>query len=156
MYSKWLKVKAQLIKASKNKQDYINFLSGSIGSFPYFVASGHSSPETKAPRLLTGLTTPGWNNTYPDFPRVSCFIGICSIAFEGVNTLTKNYIINNKLNYVGIVVADFPGSGLINAIIDTNRKNGIFISSDICFPIISHSIEICVNSPNGEVYSRPY
>ncbi len=131
LYSKWLKVKEHLIQANKNQQSHINFLSGSTGAFPYFVASGHSSPGTKAPRLLTGLTTPGWKNTYPDFPRVGCFIGICSIAFEGTNTLTKNYIIDNRLKYVGIVVVDFPGSGLINAIINTNRRNGNFISKDV-------------------------
>lgn len=164
LYSKWLKVKEHLIQANKNHESYINFLSGSTGSFPYFVASGHSSPGTSAPRLLTGLTTPGWKNTYPDFPRVGCFLGICSIAFEGTNILTKNYIIDNKLKYVGIVAADFPGSGLINAIIDTNRRNGNFKktnrrhrkSGDKCYRIVSLKIQICIKSHNGGYYYKPY
>nr|AKN37757.1 Phosphatidylinositol-specific phospholipase C [Vibrio tasmaniensis] len=156
LYSKWLKVKKHLIQANKNQQSHINFLSGSIGSFPYFVASGHSSPETKAPRLLTGLTTPEWKNTYPDFPRSGCFIDICSIAFEGTNTLTKNYIIDNRLSYVGIIAADFPGSGLINAIIYTNRINGNFIPKDMCFNVISFKFQICLDSQNSGVYIKPY
>ncbi|UTZ38624.1 phosphatidylinositol-specific phospholipase C [Vibrio campbellii] len=130
LYAKWLKVKEHLIKANKNKQSQINFLSGSTGAFPYFVASGHSYQETKAPRLLTGLITQEWGSIYPDFPRVGCSIGLCSIAFEGTNTLTKNYIIDNRLEYVGIVVADFPGSGLINAIININLRNGYYITKD--------------------------
>ncbi|MFM2587645.1 phosphatidylinositol-specific phospholipase C [Vibrio sp. TBV020] len=154
LYSKWTRVRNHLIKANKEQIAHINFLSGSTGSFPYFVASGHSSPGTNAPRLLTGLTTPGWKNTYPDFPRVGCFIGICSIAFEGVNTLTKNYIVNNELKYVGIVVIDFPGTGLINAIIDTNRKNGKFMSKEICWSISAFNITLCINSQNGELYIK--
>lgn len=57
----------------------ISFWTGSVGSFPYFVASGKSSPNGN--RLATGLTTPGFSNRYTDFPRVACFIGICTIAF---------------------------------------------------------------------------
>jgi len=55
LYSKWQKVKSQLFNADRNRNDfYLNYLSGSTGSFPYFVASGHSSSGTSAPRLLTG------------------------------------------------------------------------------------------------------
>ena len=81
LYSKWESVKLQLQKAYSGSKDrfYVNFLSGSGGVFPYFVASGHSSSATSAPRLATGLTTPGWQGSYPDFPRIDCFIGICTI-----------------------------------------------------------------------------
>ena len=96
---------------------YINFLSGSGGSFPYFVASGKSSPEDNAPLLLTGLTTPGWKKKYPDFPRVSCALGICSIAFLGTNILTSERLTSKR---VGIIMADFPGKGLINDVIKCN------------------------------------
>ncbi|WGS41944.1 hypothetical protein LFL97_19875 [Burkholderia sp. JSH-S8] len=91
---KWAAVKAHLNLANSGNRGigYINYLSASGGSFPYFVASGHSSPNTDAPNLATGLTTPGWNSRYPDFPRVHCFIGICTIAFEGTNILTYEYI----------------------------------------------------------------
>ncbi|MCL1079164.1 phosphatidylinositol-specific phospholipase C [Parashewanella spongiae] len=120
LYSKWIKVKNLLKQANNNQRNAINFLSGSGGSFPYFIASGHSSPSTFSPRLLTGKTTPGWKNSDPDFPRISCFIGICSIAFEGTNVLTKQYIQKYNPSYVGIIAADFPGDGLISSIIYTN------------------------------------
>ncbi|WP_417641671.1 phosphatidylinositol-specific phospholipase C domain-containing protein [Enterobacter kobei] len=124
LYSKWTKVK-DFLNTNKDMQRLsINHLSASGGSFPYFIASGHSSHGTKAPRLATGLTTPGWKHRYPDFPRVSCFIGICTIAFEGTNTLTKNYLNTNTLNRTGIIAADFPGKGLIKAIINKNSFPG--------------------------------
>lgn len=122
LYNKWTIVK-NFINENKNRESLtINHLSASGGSLPYFVASGHSSSGTKAPRLATGLTTPGWKHRYPDFPRVSCFIGICTIAFEGTNTLTKNYLNNNQIEHTGIIAADFPGKGLIQAIINKNQK----------------------------------
>ncbi len=43
-----------------------------------------------------------------------------SIAFEGTNILANNYILKNKPKFVGIVVADFPGTTLINTIINVN------------------------------------
>jgi 1-phosphatidylinositol phosphodiesterase len=124
LYGKWEQVKAQLSAADSGYGSgslYVNYLSGSGGAFPYFVASGHSSPGTDAPRLLTGLTTPG-SNAYPDFPRVGCLGVICSIAFEGTNTLTRDYITANRPESVGIVVADFPGASLIDSIIGLNPK----------------------------------
>ncbi|MCL1142353.1 phosphatidylinositol-specific phospholipase C [Shewanella gaetbuli] len=130
LYSKWEGVKTHIELANNNRygySGYINQLAGNTGSFPYFVASGHSSPSNNAPRLLTGLTTPGWENSYPDFPRVGCFIGICSIAFEGINTLTKNYLRNNpSIQYAGIVVADFPSAALIEEIINLNKRRGFW------------------------------
>lgn len=125
LYAKWSAVKKHFDDAEKNtstKFGYINYLSGSGASFSYFVASAHISRETDTSRLATGFTTPGWKNKYPDFPRVNCFIGICTIAFEGTNTLSYNYILKNKPNYVGVVMADFPGPGLIDAIIQVNLK----------------------------------
>ncbi|EJV3518209.1 phosphatidylinositol-specific phospholipase C [Escherichia coli] len=122
LYKKWESIKKYLEYAKGGKTGIINYLSGSGGSFPYFVASGHSSPDMGAPRLLTGATTPGWWYLYPEFPRVSCFIGICSIAFEGSNVMTRNWIQKNKPKYVGIVVGDFMGPSLIKEIIDTNFR----------------------------------
>ncbi|MEQ4619780.1 phosphatidylinositol-specific phospholipase C [Providencia vermicola] len=128
LYTKWEHVKEQLATATRgsSRTTYINYLSGSGGSFPYFVASGHSSPGTSAPRLSTGLTTPGWKYSYPDFPRVSCFIGICTIAFEGTNILTRDKINQyNRLGVnrtVGIIIADFPGESLISSIIANNKN----------------------------------
>jgi 1-phosphatidylinositol phosphodiesterase len=126
LYRKWEQVRNQLYRAKDGDPDtfYLNYLSGSGGSFPYFVASGHSNPGTSAPRLSTGRTTPGWRSSYPDFPRVNCFIGICTIAFEGTNILTRNRIIQingaREKRTVGIIIADFPGDGLIQEIINNN------------------------------------
>jgi 1-phosphatidylinositol phosphodiesterase len=128
LYGKWEKVKEHINKAANGNQNtfYINYLSGSGGSFPYFVASGHSSPGTKAARLSTGRTTPGWRS-YKDFPRVNCFIGICTIAFEGTNILSRNVIkhslnTRNQKRSVGIIIADFPGDDLINEIVRNNNQ----------------------------------
>jgi 1-phosphatidylinositol phosphodiesterase len=126
LYSKWEKVRDHLHRAKDGDSNtfYINYLSGSTGSFPYFVSSGHSSPGTSAPRLATGLTTPGWRNAYPDFPRINCFIGICTIAFEGTNILARDRIKtfngSRQPRTVGIIVADFPGDDLIQEIIRNN------------------------------------
>ncbi len=133
LYDKWLKVKAHLCAANTDadkpgKKDikYMNYLSGSgVGTshrlpFPYFVVSGHGRPATDANRLSTGRTTPGWNS-WPDFPRVNCFLGICTIAFEGTNTLTYGGILTGYYTKrVGIIMTDFPGWGLINRIICLN------------------------------------
>ena len=131
LHAKWEKILDYLKRANNNvtsnyKKTYLNHLSGSGGSFPYFVASGHSSPGTDAPRLLTGaISRSSDRSKYPAFPRVGCFLSLCSIVFEGTNTLTKDYLVANKskLNYVGIIVADFPGQELINAIIQINPLN---------------------------------
>ncbi|CAF3283034.1 unnamed protein product [Rotaria sp. Silwood2] len=122
LYDKWLSVKQHLIDANANAASgsYMNYLSGSGGVFPYFVASGHSRHETDANRMSTGRTTLGGKNMYPDFPRVNCFIEVCTIAFEGTNILTYEYIRSQKLKYVGIIMADFPGDGLIDTIINLN------------------------------------
>ncbi|EIY5938914.1 phosphatidylinositol-specific phospholipase C [Escherichia coli] len=125
LYRKWENIKKFLNDAKDGKTGIINYLSGSTGSFPYFVASGHSSPGMNAPRLLTGATTPGWWYLYPDFPRVSCFVGICSIAFEGTNILTRNWIQHHQPKYVGIIVGDFMGSSLIKEIIISNFREDI-------------------------------
>lgn len=124
LYDKWSAVKNQINNARQGDRNtlYMNYLSGANGSFPYFVVSGHSSNGTSAPRLATGLTTPGWADSYPDFPRVSCFIGICTIAFEGTNVLTADYIANAGDAVIGMVMTDFPGKRLIDNII---RLNGL-------------------------------
>lgn len=122
LYSKWEKVKRQINAAnqSTNTDIYMNYLSGSGGSFPYFVASGHSSPGTSAARLATGLTEPGFHNYYPDFPRGAWLGPFATIYFEGVNTLTADYLTKQNVGHCGIVMADFPGARLINAIISCN------------------------------------
>lgn len=123
LYNKWSKIKSYAwdLNSSVNRDKLsINYLSGSGGSMPYFVASGHSNPSTGGPRLATGLTEPGFHNYYPDFPRVNWFGVFATIAFEGTNTLYANYITNQDISYTGIVAADFPGQRLIEQIISKN------------------------------------
>ena len=81
LYDKWLEVKNFLAASNAAGKSRISFWTGHGGSFPYFVASGKWLPSNGAARLSTGLTTPGFKSSYPDFPRVACFIGICTIAF---------------------------------------------------------------------------
>jgi 1-phosphatidylinositol phosphodiesterase len=120
LYRKWTDVKNHLAKASNGDSNtiYANFLSASGGSFPYFVASGKSSNGDSAPLLSTGLTTPLFKSSYPDFPRVACFWGMCTIAFEGTNMLTSERL--PGYGRVGIIYADFPGKLLIRRIIERN------------------------------------
>ena len=122
LYSKWEKVKEHAKKVDViNSGVTLNHLSaGSAGVMPYFVASGHSSPQTGAPRLLTGLTEPGFSSYYPDFPRVGQVGELSSIAFEGINTLFANLVENKGVSKTGIVAADFPGARLIDGIIKCN------------------------------------
>lgn len=124
LYGKWAKIKEHLKNADEGdgSTKYMHYLSGSVGSFPYFVASGHSSPGTSAPRLATGRTTPKWKDIWPDFPRVSCFIGLCTIAFEGTNVLAYERLGSEYKNRVGIIMSDFPGPGLIDRIIKLNDR----------------------------------
>jgi 1-phosphatidylinositol phosphodiesterase len=125
LYEKWEKIKSHLEAAVDGDQSsfYINFLTGSGGSFPYFVASGHMSPQTSAARLSTGQLNI-FSSNYPEFPRGSCVLGICSILFEGMNILTRNWVYyKNEKKYkrtVGIIVADFPGDSLIHVVINNN------------------------------------
>ena len=136
LYGKWEKVKAFIHAANaitanpKHRgMPFINYLSGSGGAFPYFVASGHSDPRTGAPGLVTGKVTPFFND-WPDFPRGACFIGMCTIYFEGTNTLARNVLRSPDIRYAGVIAADFPGAGLIQAVIDVNRTKRPMVSAN--------------------------
>lgn len=134
LHSKVEEVVAHLKRASTGEkgQFYINYLSGSGGAFPYFVASGHVSPQDDAARLSTGQIS--WLNegTNPHFPRTTCLFSLCTISFEGTNTVTRdtlnaisahlptNQWSSSVTRTVGIVMADFPGDSLIGAIIENN------------------------------------
>ena len=149
LYDKWTAVKNHMIKAKNGNRNtlYMNYLSAANGSLPYFVSSGHSSNGTSAPRLATGLTTPGWNNSYPDFPRVSCAIGICTIAFEGVNVLTADYMANSGLSagdMPGIMMADFPGKRLIDNIINLNELSDYSFNEFAWGTAVNENTNLCV------------
>ena len=124
LYSKWEKIKYHMnwseeqFLQGKNKGT-INYLSASVGSFPYFVASGHSTPDTDGDRLHTGIITSD-EAIFTDFPRLWCMSIVCVVGFEGTNTLAANYIEGNNITFAGIVAADFPGPKLISSIIALN------------------------------------
>lgn len=129
---KWDDVKAQLIAAddtSTMDTVYVNFLSAAGGGFPYFFASGHSSWETGAPRLATGWTDgvidtcASADQCIDEYPRLNCFLGTCTVFFEGINNIAMEYIESSITHRTGIVMADFPGPGLIRAVIDLNPWN---------------------------------
>jgi 1-phosphatidylinositol phosphodiesterase len=124
LYDKWTAVKNLLATASDGHQNvfFVNFLNGEGTAYPYFVASGKSSAGTNDPLLSTGATQTGNlnKNKWPDFPRVSCFLGTCTIAFLGTNQLTVNWLNNHPTARTGIVYADFPGPDLIKKVIQTN------------------------------------
>lgn len=126
---KWRAIRAQLDAAQSGSRDttYANFLSGSGGSFPYFVASGHSSPGTSAPNLLTGWTRGiidtcgGASNCISEFPSVNCFLGTCSVAFQGTNVITMDELKKrSRPTRYGVIYADYPGRGLVSGVIDAN------------------------------------
>lgn len=127
LYNKWTLIKQHLIAStsSDNEKCFINFLSGSGGAFPFFVASGHSSRDTSASRLFTGLLSIRNGSIYPDFPRCICSLILCAVCFEGTNILAENYLQQHSNELVrppGIIMIDFPGTGLISQIIETNWK----------------------------------
>jgi hypothetical protein len=125
----WLPVKGQLASAAKSSvltDFYLAGISGSNGGFPYFFASGHASSGTGAARLSTGLVDgiTADASTYPDFPRTSCALGLCTISFEGMNTLVADYLMRPEFHLgggrVGLITADFPGSRFITSVASVN------------------------------------
>ena len=129
--SKWPAVRQQLNAANSGPPAtvYMNYLSGSTGSFPYFVASGKSSPGTYDPQLFTGTTV--WNandswcfglyNSCPD-GTITRYASTCtnSCYFNGTNQLAVEYIRSQGIRKTGIIMMDFPGAGILNTIIGLN------------------------------------
>lgn len=126
----WLPVKAHLNYANAVVPPpgymYNAGISANFPAPPYFWASGHVSEATGAARLSTGLVDGISANasTYPDFPRTSCVGSLCTISFEGMNTLVANHLARPEFHFpnsrVGIVSADFPGSRFITAVAGVN------------------------------------
>ncbi|NWL21797.1 phosphatidylinositol-specific phospholipase C [Pseudomonas umsongensis] len=136
LHDKYIKIKQQLHNAAAGSRDtfYVNYLSASHRSFPYFVASGHVSPGTGAARLWTGLMDFGHSDLYPKLPRTGCTWGVCFISFEGTNVLTRDDLkeLNDQstqVRTVGIVMADFPGDSLIDNVIRNNYRRGHDLSA---------------------------
>lgn len=124
LYKKWELVKEQLEAADNGNgvNLYLNHLTGSGGSFPYFVASGKASHGTNAIQLSTGIVEKKncKNPQYPEFPRKSLLFGTQEVDFMGMNQMATDYITGHNLKNVGIIAADFPGEALISAVIGCN------------------------------------
>lgn len=111
---KWESIRVQLGLASNGNPNtiYVNFLSGAVGAYPYFVASGHDEPATDASHWLQG--------------------------FDGTNILTTERIQAGSVSHAGIVMADFPGPDLVASVIGLNDP-GIFYEAE-SDPAIYHRI----------------
>jgi hypothetical protein len=103
---------------------------------PYFVASGHwltvadslvmTSIYTGGPHKPTGDTCCAddcFSEYYP-WPYGSCSDGECKVYYTGTNELTTLYLRNHppqgQPRRWGLIWIDFPGPGLIDAIISAN------------------------------------
>lgn len=126
----WLPVKAHLTFANATRSPagrlFNTGLSANGPSFPFFFASGHASEATDAPRLSTGLVQgiSADSSTWPDFPRTACVGSLCTISYEGMNTLVADYLMFPQFHLagsrVGIVNADFPGERFITSVASVN------------------------------------
>lgn len=128
IYNKWKAVKKSLGWVNNHKTIppvSINYLSatgvggGNPLAFPYTVASGHVGPKTNDGRIPSQVSDD--EKKFPDFPRTACLGKLCTILIEGINTLTYDRLGKKYKSKVGILMADFPGPGLINRIIQLNR-----------------------------------
>jgi len=84
LYNKWVKVRNMVVKADGSRyagsqKIYINFLSGSFGSFPFFVASGHSTSGTGSKRLATGFVDPIEKNKYLQTKKQKYLLVLCEL-----------------------------------------------------------------------------
>ena len=131
LYNKWTDVKNFISSSNSAGASRISFWTGHGGSFPFFVASGKIFSGNNNPRLTTGLLTPIFKNSYPDFPRVACFIGICSIVFEGINILAYNYITSQGISYLGIAFTDFLGDVALSHTVGLNSNRFQVCSNDL-------------------------
>lgn len=131
-YGKWLPIKEHLKAANdsfsfsnstpNSTPFYINFLSASVGVMPYFAASGNVAWGTNGERQYFGLVSGTSSHKYEDYPREKCVLDgrYCLVHFEGMNMLTWQLLTTKQFSFVGIIFADFPGCGLLQAIIDVN------------------------------------
>jgi 1-phosphatidylinositol phosphodiesterase len=146
LYDWWTNVKSHLELVAAWHHDTgsglgaMTYLTGYGGVYPYFVASGYASIDGRP--LSTGKTTTFFKDAAPDFARYSCSEkngkGICSIYYTGVNILLADALTgansnsghNNSamksMTNLGIVMSDFPGYALIDAI---RGKNSLCASS---------------------------
>ncbi|PHD59071.1 two domain protein [Bacillus toyonensis] len=121
IYNKWIAVRNQFSRAMNDRNRiHVNFLSGTgngriSGPSPWALASGYNNRNNNS-LLWIASTRPaaGW----PDFPRNHPTAG--PVFFGGTNVLAARRILDRRFTHTGIVVADFPGRGLIEGTIALN------------------------------------
>jgi len=142
---KWIDIRDHHAATQTGSSDeiYMNFLSGnvkagcSLNPSPSFVASGHTTASDNSPRLSTGHVTNCDDHSqdlvdadeYTDcpsfFPHTSCALGLCTVSYEGMNVMFDLLVRNHNPSRTGLVWMDYPGSLLIQTIIDVNRRAGL-------------------------------
>lgn len=128
LYPRWETIKAHLFKATyqgDTNKFYFNFLTAYNKKISRFEpVSGHKTAGTSGKRTLCGPTPIGWPDM-ADFPRIDCGKTACKIYLEGTNILTRDFIkkfneAGDQERTVGVIMTDFPGTGLIEEIIKNN------------------------------------
>lgn len=149
LYQKWGEVASQLglvaatnVANPSNQTIFLNYLSGATPNgtavennltyvFPWFVASGQTLPGNGNPELSVFGSPFLAPSLFPDFPHSCSGLGklnSCIIYYEGTNGLANNWLANDYAPFtkngvpapIGIIMADFPGPALIEAVILKN------------------------------------
>ncbi|MED3069643.1 phosphatidylinositol-specific phospholipase C domain-containing protein [Bacillus thuringiensis] len=155
LYAKWEMVREHFFKAMRNRnQIYFTHLSGTsklpvIGEpKPWFVASGYGGPQnTNLPRQLSGPSS-----QWPDNPRspTSGFV-----HYGGTNVLSTRRIRERTFTHTGIVIADFPGKGLIDGTIALNFSGTLSGDFQIVTALNNSSVvDLNVGSRNVTLYEN--
>ena len=156
LVSKWKSVEnfaeqARRDVMQQDKKFYINFLSGSgyylswLGSSfmpPWQVASGQNSAQNgssfmRVPRY--------WGSTVLEYFPSTCWPsnGYCVDDYIGTNLLFLSWVRQMQPAFVGIVPSDYPGPGLIQAIIDTNQRwAAIKYRSAVVTPSVTSPVDV--------------
>lgn len=125
-YERWDNAKSHMVNASRDLSNayYHTGVSVNSGRGPWFTASGQIGPENDRDLITTGIR--GNEDKWPDFPRRDCGPFLCTIFYEGNNSLAMKTLNTNVregfdiITRVGVLESDFPGQGLIEAVINTN------------------------------------
>lgn len=121
MLWKWQLIQSYLDSARVGDPDaiYINYLSGSSRDTPpYFVASGHLHSYTSSGHWFAPRQS--YRPHYLCVPKSFLWWHWCEYHYDGMNELTYKELGNNQTQRVGIIMADFPGPGLIERVIAIN------------------------------------
>lgn len=98
---------------------FLNHISAKDAAFPYMIAGGRTVMKTNSPRIVTGKIL-FENDDASLYPRLDLGEGVFAEVYPGANKMTLDLVNKAELKYLGIVVCDFPGSELIQKVINTN------------------------------------